>query len=301
MKQKILKSIKFRMARNNWQRKAIEVSLKTFKWSSIRLPEINMTLNEGEGIELLTNYKLVLDIVKSEVGSFYIENGKTYFKNNHLTLSIQTAEEIFIIHEIYVKNIYNFLQSSDAIVIDIGMNVGFSSLYFALRSNTTLIYAFEPFKPTFNQAKYNFSLNKQLSEKIVPHDYGLSNNTFDSTVEYSETNRGRSSVSGLFLIKDKIFDTRNEKINLVKASDALKKIMNQHPNESIVVKMDCEGSEYEIIPELDKENLISSISVFMIEWHIQEPSVIIQILLKNNFKLFKFNDSASVGMIYAIK
>ena len=47
-----------------------------------------------------------------------------------------------------------------------------------------------------------------------------------------------------------------------------------------IVKIDCEGSEYEIFDQLDKNNQITTFDYYLIEWHIKGPKQITDILLK---------------------
>ena len=70
------------------------------------------------------------------------------------------------IGEILVDEVYSFDCTGDAIVIDIGMNRGIASLYFAAKDNILNVYAFEPFGPTRALAQRNLELNPELARKI---------------------------------------------------------------------------------------------------------------------------------------
>src|SRR6185369_17215134 len=67
---------------------------------------------------------------------------KIHYSDRKITITIQeinyyptTYEEIFILFEIFCNGIYNFIPPGPCIVLDIGMNVGFSSLFFASKDN----------------------------------------------------------------------------------------------------------------------------------------------------------------------
>lgn len=63
------------------------------------------------------------DVIPSESG--------TVVKLFDARLHVKHAEDFQLIEEIFRSNIYNFSSRSDVIVMDIGMNIGLSSLYFA--------------------------------------------------------------------------------------------------------------------------------------------------------------------------
>ena len=48
-----------------------------------------------------------------------------------LKVSVHSKQELFILREIYSENCYNYIFQSPSIVVDIGFNVGFTSLFFA--------------------------------------------------------------------------------------------------------------------------------------------------------------------------
>src|SRR5204863_9779982 len=84
------------------------------------------------------------------------------------------------------------------------------------------------------------------------------------------------------------------------ATGILASLFKNHPSEKIVVKIDCEGAEYEILEKLYLNGLLSRVDVLMIEWHLKGPQSICDLLIKSNFgivSLLPYNKVA--GMIYA--
>ena len=61
-----------------------------------------------------------------------------------------------------------FPLTSDAIVLDVGANVGTMSLKFAQRAPGGHVYAFEPTGYAFQKLQRNLSLNPELSQRITP-------------------------------------------------------------------------------------------------------------------------------------
>ena len=76
----------------------------------------------------------------------------------------------------------------------------------------------------------------------------------------------------------------------------------------VVVKLDCEGSEFPIIKRLAECSLIAQIDAFMIEWHkVWSPDVTLKDLTEplraNGFVIFDHTVEADLfaGMLYAVK
>lgn len=111
-----------------------------------------------------------------QCGNFHVTeiDGVRVAQGNGLNLGyIFDGDGILIVEEIFKNDEYNFDIGGPAVVIDIGMHIGLASLYFAARDDVEGVYGFEPFKPTFEQAMFNFKINEKYADKIHPHNYGL--------------------------------------------------------------------------------------------------------------------------------
>ena len=75
------------------------------------------------------------------------------------------------VKEIFFENEYNALEVKDKIVLDIGANVGDSSILFS-RLGAKKVIALEPQREFFNRCKKNIEINN-LEEKIEIHNAGL--------------------------------------------------------------------------------------------------------------------------------
>ena len=201
--------------------------------------------------------------------------------------------------EIFIDGEYDFIDKSNYIMIDIGLNIGITSLHFAKMSNIKKVYAYEPFKFTYTQALNNFALNKVISDKIVPNNFGLSNEEGFLEFYYNKLLPGAMSTTrDVFSNNSKLV---KEKVLLKDATQVLKPIFEKH-DEKIFVKMDCEGAEYLILPNLNKSKLLANIDVIILEWHKGNPIDLINILNENNFICFPEGSfSSDLGKIRAIK
>nr|WP_314897222.1 FkbM family methyltransferase [uncultured Flavobacterium sp.] len=220
---------------------------------------------------------------------------------NDLKLYIETPEEFFILKEVFIEKDYNLLSNESFVVFDIGMNIGISSLFFALNKNVAKIYSFEPVVTTYNQALYNLELNKAYSSKIETFNYGLGGSTRMEKVLFNPQAKGNC---GIRLDLSLVIDRNNAKeieIGIKNISDILPDLIAKHSGQKMVLKIDCEGAEYEIMQKLNDTNLLVDIDVLLIEWHDKGATILEDILIKNNFRIISRFLTPITGMIYAFK
>ncbi|MFM7278047.1 MAG: FkbM family methyltransferase, partial [Microcystis aeruginosa] len=206
--------------------------------------------------------------------------------------------------EIFLLGVYNFLYDQPCVAIDIGMNTGFASLFFANRANVKAVYSYEPFKATYDQALRNFALNSNLAEKIKAFDYGVGARDEVIQVEYDYNVKGSVGIYGIdnqlkpFASKE----TATADLILKPFTDVFKGITSDYPDSDIVAKIDCEGSEYEILDSLAATGQLGQIKIIMMEWHKKGPDALVKHLQDFGFIIFSLMPrSKSVGTLYAIK
>jgi FkbM family methyltransferase len=195
---------------------------------------------------------------------------------------------------------------SKFVVIDIGSNIGDTPIFFAGLSGVEKVYAFEPFKIIFDQAQFNFSLNSELAKKIEAYNFGLSNEDLTKTVGFNEKFIGSNiTVEGGVLDAFSKAVVEEGKLNkqevvLKSADKVISEIISKTQNE-VVLKIDCEGAEYEILKSLSQTGTLKKINAIMLEWHFRGEQPLLDILSQNNFVCFSQNWYASLGMIYAVR
>ena len=218
-----------------------------------------------------------------------------------LKLYIESPEEFFIIKEVFIEKDYNLLSNEDWVVFDIGMNIGISSLFFGLKNNVSKIYSFEPVLPTYTQAVYNLGLNANYSNKIEAFNFGLGGASRAETILYNAQAKGNCGIRlDLSLVLDK--DNAEEiQINIKNIEEVLPDLIAKHSEQKKVLKIDCEGAEYEILEKLSALNLLVAVDVLLIEWHDKGATIIEEILVNNNFRVVSRHLTSITGMIYAFK
>ena len=259
----------------------------------------------NENINILTRALLYV----KKINEFYPELKITNHDNGFIfsfsdvSIFVESPEEIFIISEVFVEYDYNFTSTKNCIVIDIGANIGISSLFFSRLKFVDKIYSFEPVPQTYQQAKNNISNNKSISKVTQLHNFGLGKNNRSEVFIFNKEMKGNTGVRGL-LSPSYAANSNNfteVKVSIRDTSEIITQIKNDNNGEKIVVKMDCEGAEYEIFDNLTNSGVLNDIDVFMIEWHDKGPAEIENALINAHFNCFSRNLGANSGMIYAFK
>jgi len=174
-----------------------------------------------------------------------LNNGILSFNFNGLNIKFGLNCSISTIIEIYAKGEYNYpeilsdLKGKD--VIDIGANVGDSSIYFAVLGAKKVI-GVEPLPNVANCAINNVNLNN-LENKIKIINAGLSiNNGFISVpCDYDIM-----KSNGFSLVKS----DGNCKVPTITLKDVIEMVDNPY-----LLKLDCEGCEADILTKSDPNEL----------------------------------------------
>jgi FkbM family methyltransferase len=167
---------------------------------------------------------------------------------------------------IFFKGQYDMLPVKDAVVIDVGSNIGDSSIYFALQGAKRVI-AVDPFPYNYMIAKENVNLN-DLSKKINVLLTGCANETRFAYISFRESSilnnlyDGTQVKVGYTLAKD----LRSEKFFRVKLFSLTDLITKYDIHRKAILKMDCQGCEYEVILSSSIDSL-KRFSHILIEYH----------------------------------
>lgn len=291
--------------------------LKNYQWDNIIIASsyffeiskqlVNMGIDNTD-ILLLQNFKPYSEdeklFFRQGNEQFFIDTrGNACFKNDLININFYTMDDYYVIKEIFADGVYDFNDYSDNeySVIDIGMNIGTASIYFASKSNVKNVYSFEPFSETFNLALNNISINDVIGKKVHSYRYGLSNADKNISLFYNENQK--SGMSTQEDINTKFCGNSNEKqeICLKDSGNIINKIIQENNNSKFILKVDCEGEEYNIFKRLNEIGIVGKFQIIMLEWHYQGSELLETILKENKFIYFKFVRDIDTGVIYAIK
>lgn len=234
------------------------------------------------------------------------ENGMIIGHWHGIRFNIEDICNIITAKEIFIEELYKFKHRKDTVVIDIGMNVGLATLYFSTMENVLQVYGYEPFAFTFEKALKNFEMNPDQKNKISPISVGVSDST--RSIETTFNRMDHTSMGVMGVIKEHHADERfNEhlSIELIDVANVLADVRRRHPGAEILIKMDCEGSEYNIVERLASSDMMREPVHYMIEWHIlddsHDPSRILDLLVKNGFFINQISKTDKIGMIFATR
>ena len=154
-------------------------------------------------------------------------------------------------YEIFLQEIYkNINIQKDDIVVDVGGHYGFFDLY-CLDNGASHVYAFEPSRKTFdvlcknlknknNVTKINMALSDKNGEKEFIH---VGSSAVHSFYESFNTHESNDVNMGLKI---------KEKVKTISFDSFIK---NYSIDRIDVLKLDCEGSEWDILPTISDDFL----------------------------------------------
>lgn len=263
--------------------------------------------NISKNYDLLFHSKYYILNLNKKFEDLTIINHKEGFLVGLLDLSIyvESNEEFHILNEIFVSDDYDFSSSAKAIVIDIGANVGITSLFFSRLDYVDKIYAFEPVNDTYEQAQYNFSLNEKIHKVEWIKNIGLGKNSRKEVFLFDKYCKGNTGVRGTsspsYANNNNNNNAKEREVLIEDATLEIGKIVREAKNRKVIVKMDCEGGEYEILENLQASGMIKQIDVLLLEWHDKGSKIIEEILIDAGFDFFSRRLGPITGMIYAFK
>ncbi len=272
----------------------------------LRLTPLNTSLTLSEAEYLLPAYPLLRDLATKVAATFSRgSRGDLIIQVGGVHAYLRGTEEVLILHEIYVLGIYHFELPGSVVVWDVGMNVGLSALYFA-SMNSVIVEGFEPVPELYQQALQNIALNPELAPRITPHATGIGDKT-ESVVGRVYLNRHGSS--GCFASTQHRVTgetSRPVSLPLESAVSVFDQLCARHPDRSILVKLDCEGPEYVILPALKQQERLRQVTGILMEWHrltnAQDPSQLIHLLTQDGYIVFRHGaPTDSAGMMYAVR
>lgn len=293
--------IAFILLRAGIPKSYIDYSRKT---GLIRLKDMDINLKRKQHLFFFRGIEFAYRL-KNECNAVFSldDNGKILVNIDGIESFISTDGDLDIMDKIFFRNLYNITIDYPTVVLDIGMNVGFSALFFAKNPNVIVI-GFEPFKMTFEQAMSNIKLNNNLNDRIITNQYGLGGLNKRIRTNYSFELSRLSSIYGL---PTGLPDTSYyiEEIEIRNVSEVMMEIERKFPDRNIVMKIDCEGSEYEIINSLYENEQLANIYCLLMKWHIKaqihDPNKLVSQLEASNFVVLETRNSRDGGSLYAFR
>lgn len=223
-----------------------------------------------------------------------LEDGRWNILLPKFSIIVNSEMEFWDLYGMYYEDTYFYKlnNSKKDVVIDIGMNIGDSTIYYLNRPKVAKVYGFEPFLQTYLLAEENIKRNHFEESRYKIFQYGLSDHDEKKKIFYHpEISIMLSTDSKFSELECSDYERSHccklEKmeadIEVRRASGVIRKIIDQHPGYNIVLKIDCEGEEYAILGDLDKEGVLSQMDYIFLEWHYEGKEKIEGYLDKNGF------------------
>lgn len=209
---------------------------------------------------------------------------------------LQLVNTYWMIKEQYIDQEYHGLDIRNRTVIDVGSNIGDSIIYFIM-NGAKKVYAFEPYYYNIMKSAENLKINRVDRDKVELHNYAISGSS--GTVHVREKKRTYANAQ-----------LRTESTGQVIEVKTLTQLDEMFGIIGSVLKMDCEGCEYDAILNTPVE-ILSKFHEMQIEYHY-ERKPLIDHLKKAGFEIsythprHSINFSArprhmTIGFIYAVK
>ncbi len=223
---------------------------------------IGLTFDPLKFEPLVEQMRPLATIVSSGLGTLEMQNGVPTLLAGPVRVALDNSETVNIVAEVFGEGAYDFSPLKEALVVDIGMNVGIAALYFAGIKGWEVV-GYEPFPATFATAQRHIEASG-LTGKIEARNLGLSDRDGTETLPFDPFRTGRN---GLFYREVYNESHATQEIRLSDAATAFRELRERAGDRALVVKMDCEGAEYAIFRRLVEEDLLSTIDAIVLEFH----------------------------------
>jgi FkbM family methyltransferase len=140
--------------------------------------------------------------------------------------------------EIFLREDYGVIPDN-SIVLDLGAHIGVFTIYATTTARNVVVYAYEPYPDSGTALRRNVRLNRR--EETV--------HCFDAAVTSETGTRSLYGGGGQFFFPSLVGATKGENVEqMVVPCTTLMEIMeSNHLDHIDLLKMDCEGAEYEIL------------------------------------------------------
>ena len=203
------------------------------------------------------------------------DNDVTLLQHKDKIIQLKNALENGEIYEIFIEEAYKDLAITGSNIIDIGANIGDSSIYFALNGAKSVV-AIEPQIKSYSSLLSNIEMNG-LKGTIMPIRAGVG-----SRHEISVVNSSESNPSGGTSLNKKRGEEALEMIDI-------HYIVENFLSDLNLLKIDCEGCEYDFFHNASIGDL-RSFNRIMVEYHYGSEKIL------NKLKQAGFETICNMGM-----
>jgi FkbM family methyltransferase len=206
------------------------------------------------------------------------------FGRQVLKLNLRSDADESVFREIFLDRDYmvvdDVIEEASGAILDIGAHIGLFSMYVRGLNDNVKIFAYEPAPENFAVMKEHFKENHVGG--VVAKNVAVTGRDGETVLFLSEDSHNHSIWN--------VFGTVKKEVKVPTVS--MRKIFERDFARAGVgfcdlVKMDCEGAEFEILESMEAE-LFKKTGAFYIEYHEyldgKKKEDLVKILQKNGFK-----------------
>jgi FkbM family methyltransferase len=172
-----------------------------------------------------------------------------------------------VFKEIFLEDVYNIeavvkQMPPKPVIIDIGANAGFFDVLILSKIKHAKIFAYEPIPRNIHQIRTTLEANPSMKDHVVVHQVAVTGTASDKIDLYIESENDNSVIASIFAD----FNTSNANkisVDTITLTDIL---LKNDLTEVDILKVDCEGSEYDIFYNTDPA-VIRRAKMILLEVH----------------------------------
>lgn len=197
------------------------------------------------------------------------DRGRTlHFATKPNKIGFEVPDSLYqVFKEIFMADVYNIEAVSrvlpdDPLVIDIGANAGFFDILLLSKVKNAQIYAYEPLSSNIERMRSVASSNLRFDKSVTINPFAVTGTPCEMLRLYAQDTEDNQVVASSL----KGFDIGNTKELWIPAIPLSEIIAGISKGRIDLLKMDCEGSEYDIILNTPPE-AVRRIERMLIEVH----------------------------------
>jgi FkbM family methyltransferase len=213
----------------------------------------------------------------------YTGGTKIIINNKELYMDYLSGNEYPTFWEIFINGDYekenDCVVNNGDVVLDIGANYGFFTLN-SLSKGANKIYSIEPYGPAYSHLE---ELSKKFNS-IIPINKAIS----ETDGYVSMFTLEDSSATNCVTKHGDLFGRNSNEISV--ESININNLLSSIPEKINFLKIDCEGSEFELFKTISNKNL-TTIDKIVVETHGDEiDDFVYKTLIDNNFRIKKYDN-----------
>lgn len=223
---------------------------------------------------------------------------RSYSLRGGSTVRLQSPVNTMTLGEIFLRRDYGTLKDN-SIVVDVGAHIGLFALYAATTARNTRVYAYEPMPANMNLLKENITHNR-LQDRIIPRQAALAGARGPRRFYTHPTDVQHTLHQSLQHEAGSVIE-----IDCLSLADVFTEHGLTHCD---LLKMDCEGAEYEALYNTPADYL-QRIKAIRMEYHRgvgdnarerSTPEALADFLRQHGFRITRFEDTDSwLGLMWA--